>query len=227
MIPEIENIGLAIVKGVCNPEAEDIAIDLAGLELDALFDEKIFEEIPIIKSVIACRKTWSAIQDRLFLQKVVSFFANSPKFTKEQQEKFIQNHLQDPKEAKRLSDAIVLILNRLDDLEKPEILAKVFAAFVKNKIQFDTFRRLATAIDAAQIEDLRRLLEPETPRDQYGKRDEKTLTLYANLFRTALVGIHRGTGTVPMTGVSLVVTDLGKTFIECINGFGDKTSIGK
>ena len=43
------------------------------------------------------------------------------------------------KKAKNLGDAIVLILDKLDDLEKPEMLAKVFAALVRNKITHESF----------------------------------------------------------------------------------------
>ena len=37
---EIDNIGAAIVKGVCNPEAKDLAVDLGEFGLDALLDER-------------------------------------------------------------------------------------------------------------------------------------------------------------------------------------------
>jgi hypothetical protein len=103
MNQEIDNIGAAIVKGVCNPEAKDLAVDLGEFELGALLDESILQETPIIKSVIACHKTWEAVHDRLFLRKVAMFLSSSPKFTHEQKEKFIQEHLHDLKEAKQLS----------------------------------------------------------------------------------------------------------------------------
>ena len=155
MIPEIENVGDAILKGVCNPETKDLVVDLGEFELGALLDESVLQEIPVIKSVIACRKTWTAIHDQLFLRKVAGFLAACPRFTDLEKEAFAREHLNDSKKAKNLGDAIVLILDRLDDLEKPELLAKFFVAFVRGKINLETFRRLAAAIDIGFIGDLK------------------------------------------------------------------------
>jgi len=222
MTPEIDNIGAAIVKGVCNPEAKDLAVDLGDFELGALLDENIFQEIPIIKSVIASHKTWTAIHDRLFLQKVAGFILSSPKFTKEQKEQFAQTHLQDAQEAKKLSDAIVLILDKLDDFEKPQMVAKTFAALVRNEIGLVTFRRLASAIDIGFIEDLKEFAKLTNTSETVStgaahSKSNSLFVLYLNLVRTGLVGQKRGTGRTPITGVGYEINELGKSFIKCMN----------
>jgi hypothetical protein len=53
-VPEIDNIGNAIVKGVLNPEAEDLAVDLGDFELGSLIDENVLKDVPFIKIIIAC-----------------------------------------------------------------------------------------------------------------------------------------------------------------------------
>jgi hypothetical protein len=221
MTPEIDNIGAAILKDVCNPEAKDLAVDLGEFELGALLDENIFQEVPIIKSVIACHKTWEAIHDRLFLRKVAKFISSSPKFTCEQKEKFIQDHLHDLQGAKQLSDAIVLILDKLDDFEKPQMVAKAFAAFVRNEIGLEIFRRLANAIDIGFIYDLKEFAmlsdHPNVPSRTNPENNAKLTPLYVNLLRTGLVGPKRGTGTAPISGITYEVTELGKNFIKCMN----------
>jgi hypothetical protein len=221
MTPEIDNIGAAIVKGVCNPEAKDLAVDLGEFELDELLDENTFKEIPIIKSVIACHKTWTAIHDRLFLRKVAKFLSSSPKFSDEQKEKFIQDHLHDGQEAKQLSDAIVLILDKLDDFEKPQMVAKAFAALVRNEVGLETFRRLAAAIEIGFIYDLKEFAKlsdyPNVPSRTNPENNAKLTALYVNLLRTGLVAPQRGTGTTPILGITYEVTDVGKSFVKCMN----------
>jgi hypothetical protein len=219
MSSEIDNIGAAIVKGVCNPEAEDLAVDLGDFELGSLLEENVFHEIPIIKSVIACYKTWGAIHDRLFLRKVAMFMSSSPKFTHEQKEQFIQTHLNNEQEAKQLSDAVVLILDKLDDFEKPQMVARAFAALVRNEIGLETFRRLAAAIDLGFIFDLKEFakLSDTVSTGADRTKSNSLFVLYLNLVRTGLVGQKRGTGTVPITGVSYEITELGKSFIKCMN----------
>jgi hypothetical protein len=226
MIPEIDSIGAAIVKGVCNPEAKDLAVDLGDFGLRPLLGEKVLKEVPYLKLVIACRKTWTAIHDQLFLRKVAKFLASCPQFTDAQKEAFIREHLSDPKKAKNLGDAIVLILDKLDDLEKPEMLAKVFAAFVRGKITHESFRRLASAIDIGFIEDLKVLAY---------KHQVFWLPYLPNLVRTSLVNfqVHEGlqdflrdpagaagTGLNLQTGevaIGFHISPLGEIFVKCMN----------
>jgi hypothetical protein len=108
-------LGVAIVEGALTPEAQDLAIDLAESELDSFLDEGVLKEIPGIKVIIACKKTWGAIHDRLFLRKVSDFLRSTPKFSKEEVDRFVVEHWRG-NEAKRLGETLVLLLDRLDDL---------------------------------------------------------------------------------------------------------------
>jgi len=148
---------MAIIEGVCNPKLEDVAVDLGEIELDVYLDDGLLKEIPIIKSVIACRKTWEAIHDRLFLRKVIAFMSSCPKFTETEIQTFVTDHWRG-ESATRLGNTLVLLLDRLDDLDKPTMLAKVFAAFVTKHINYDAFRRLSSGIDFSSIQDLGELV---------------------------------------------------------------------
>lgn len=212
MIPEIDNIGAAIVKGACNPEAKDLAVDLGEFGLGELLDESVLQEIPIIKSIIACRKTWTAIHDQLFLRKVAGFFATCRPLTDAEKEAFVREHLNDSKKAKNLYAAIVLILDKLDDLEKPAMLAKVFAAFVRGKITHESFRRLASAIDIGFIEDLKVLAY---------KHQVFWFPYLPNLVRTNLADFQAHESFKDFSegevGIGFHISPLGEMFIKCMN----------
>src|SRR5579859_1263134 len=157
------DLGLAIVKGACNAETKDLVVELSELGLDAALEEGLLKEIPVLRSIIACHKTWEAIHDQLFLRKVAGFLLACPKFTEIEKEKFVKEHLKDAQDTNRLSDSIVLILDRLDDLQKPQMIAQAFAALVRSEIDLDTFRRLAAAIDIGFAEDLNELIRVPLP----------------------------------------------------------------
>ena len=218
MTPEIDNVGVAILKGAYNPEAKDFMVDLSQFELRALLGDDVLKEVPFIKGVVALFKIPLAIRDQLFLRKVAGFFAACPRFTDTEKEAFVREHLNDPQKSNKLGESLVLILDRLDDLEKPQMLAKMFAAFVQGKIGFDIFRRLAKAIDAGSIEDLREFAKIKAiPEGPSRTQDNQTRILHTNLVRTGLVGLPHYSGTVPILGVAFVVNELGKTFQMCMN----------
>jgi hypothetical protein len=199
--------GKALIHGVLNDKVEDVFIEL--------LDKEVLKEVPFLKFIFAVRKTWTSIGDRLFLQKVEGFIRATPKFSQAERESFAREHLSDAKKAQKLGDAIVLILHRLDDLGKPKMLAMAFAAFVRGRIDLETFRRLATAIDIAFISDLQTLAEEACP--------YMNSSLCSNLLRTGLVEINPAMDTTvpaqapPEMRHAYKLNDLGKALIQCLS----------
>jgi hypothetical protein len=208
-----DDLGKTILEGAVNHESKDTAIELAEVGLDSFLEEGVLKEIPVLRIFLAARKTWTAIHDQLFLRKVASFILAAPKFTKEERKSFAREHLRDQKKIKKLGAAIVVILDKLDDLEKPAILAKCFAALVRKKIDVQTFRRLAAAIDIAFIDDLMALCE---------KPDLCLHTdLARKLLRTGFVEIDEQMDRMAVAQIpghlwlAYRLNELGQAFIEC------------
>ena len=222
MSAQIDDVALAILKGAYNPETKDLMIDLGQLELGELLGEGVMKEIPYIKGVVAMFKIPLAIRDQLFLRKVAGFLLACPRFTESEKAAFLKENLGHDKNARKLGDALVFILDRLDDMEKPELIAMVFAAFVRGKIGFDVFRRLATAIDLGSLDDLREFakIQPAPTPGRPGPLDPQTQILRTNLARTGLVSLPSFSQTTPILGVSFRENDLGKAFREIMNSIG-------
>jgi hypothetical protein len=53
MNPEIDNVGIAIVKGACNAESKDVAIDLSQFGLAELLGDGVLKEIRFFRKVPA------------------------------------------------------------------------------------------------------------------------------------------------------------------------------
>jgi len=214
------DLGITIVKGACNVETKDLAVEVCEIAIHRFVEEGLVQELPFLKSVVACRKTWQSIRDQLFLRKVAGFISACPKFSEAEKERFAVQHLHDDKKAKQLGDAIVLILDNLDDLEKPEMLAKIFAALVRGKIGFDIFRRLEAAIDIGFVEDLKAFANLSHPTAEEMRR------LFPQMLRTGLTEMKgpRVPGEGGMVGVRLDISDLGKWFIDCMRDDASSTA---
>ena len=203
-------LGVAIIEGAWTKEAKDLAANLGEFEIDAFLDDGLLKEIPVIKSLIAFWKAGMSIKDRLFLRKVASFIIGCPGFTEAQVEQFVIDHWHDKKRAAQLGAVIVVILDKLDDLEKPVMLAKVFAAFVRKHISYDAFRRLAAGIDNSSIGDLKALAgEPVVP--------EEFAEPYPNgLVRSGFARLQAGKTWATAGDLKAEVSDLGRLFQRCI-----------
>ncbi len=206
------DLGTAIIKGALTRETSDLAVDIGQIELDNLLPA--LKEIPVFKTIVAICQTCESISNQLFFRKVAHFLTSCPKFTEAERANFLQE-VNDPKQFKRLSDAVVLYLSRLDDLEKPPMLAKVFAAYVRGKIPYEVFKRLAVAIDMGFIEDLMALPQISTI--------PSSGTLLRGLLRTGLVEIDDQMDPLAIAQggrrlwLAYKINDLGHSFIKCMD----------
>jgi hypothetical protein len=202
------NLGISVLKSAWTSEAKELVVEWAELGIDALMDDGMLKDIPFFGSIVKICGVSKTIRDKLFVRKVWDFLRACPRFTEVEKETFAQAHLNDPEKAQRLGDAIVLILDKLDDLQKPEMLAKVFAALVRGSISLEAFRRLAAAIDIGFLADLQAFATM-----RYATPDQMR-ALFPNLVRTGLTEIRGAAmpGEGGMRRISCEIGELGRQF---------------
>ncbi|WP_113922490.1 hypothetical protein [Cognataquiflexum aquatile] len=93
-------------------------------------------------------------QEWLFLKKILKFFTQLDSTTKKERSDFISKVERNEIYNKKVGLAILLILDKLEDLEKPEIIGKLFAASVKGEIDYQMFLRLSYLVQKLFIPDL-------------------------------------------------------------------------
>lgn len=206
-----DELGISVLKSACSSEAKDLAVDWGELGLDALLKEGVLKDALMLGTVVKICAISKTICDALFVQKVWDFLRACPKFTEAERAAFTEEYLAEPKKAQRLGGAIVLILDKLDDLEKPEMLANVFAAFLRRQISCDAFRRLSAGIDIASAEDLKALggkpFVPESLAEPYP----------TGLVRCGFANWilkHNALGS--KVGQAADISELGKLFMKCM-----------
>jgi hypothetical protein len=129
-----------------------------GAFVDVLFTKQTAMSIAgIIPHVDDTSKIYNSLQSQLFMNKVVRFLKGCEKITEGEKTEF-QNRLETDTHFRReVGTNLLLILDRLDNFDKTELIGKVFLARAKEKIDEDMFYRLATAIINASITDLKNL----------------------------------------------------------------------
>jgi hypothetical protein len=161
--------------------AIEIGADILEVAADQLLSDGILKDIPVFGTAVKLAGIGKTINDRIFLAKVHKFIFALPKIDQNQRRMFAHNMSVDEKLRQKLGETIILILDRFEDLEKPEILAKIFAALINEKINLEQFRRLANAVDLAFVDDLKKF--SAMTQHTYMERDE----FYYGLLRTGLI----------------------------------------
>jgi len=163
---------------------KDIPLDLTEIALDNLIDNDVVKELPIMKYFHAVYKTSLSIRDKLLLKKIILFLVNLQSSNENEKREFIFDLEKDSKFRKKVGEQIVLLLEKLDNLDKPAILSTLFLGFMKGTIDYESFLKLSHSVDTANISYLREM-------DKYYKNNLRQCDdiCLQNLYGSGLISI--------------------------------------
>lgn len=186
--------------------------DILEYGIDFFTENEVVKDFPILGTIIKFGFTVKSISDRIFLKKIERFLFQFERLKEADIQKYISKTLND-KERQKVGENLLLIIDRLSDLEKPTYLAICFYGYLNNRISLEIFLSLGQAIDSCHINDLHEFVNnPE---------DEKCLD---KVVKGGLAEISKNAILVPQHGVSNVslftkTTELGKTFLELYSDY--------
>ena len=130
----------------------DIAPDYAEMALDLVTESPLVHEVPVVKSVIAFYKTGMAIRERHFVKKLLMFLkelrANSTE--NERTREYRQRIETDFAFRQKVTEHLLVIIDRFVTAEKTQILAHLFQAHVRGDVLWEDFVSLSIVLDALQ-----------------------------------------------------------------------------
>jgi len=151
---DIETLDKSLIDSLGDSQIIDSAADAAEQALDSLLSDGIIKDIPILGHAAKLWRGGIQLRSYLFARKLLRFLAPLNEIPQETRENFLKDLESDPKQRRRVGEHLLLLLERMDDLEKPEILSKAFCAYVAGSINYDTFRQVGFAIDHSSLSDL-------------------------------------------------------------------------
>ncbi|UCD00244.1 MAG: hypothetical protein JSW66_10245 [Phycisphaerales bacterium] len=153
----------SLVDSFTEFDPAQITPDLVEVALDHVLDEGIIKDIPIVRAMIGVVKTAASIRDRALVKKLVGFLFSLNSASSETRSNFKARMNVDEEFKKKVGEKLLLIIERLDDMSKPNLVAHAFQAYMEELIDFETFQRLASAIDKSFYSDLMALKSAHSP----------------------------------------------------------------
>lgn len=212
---EDRDLDESLVASIQLPDLGDAIADLGEVALDSVLTEGPARDIPVIGTLIRLAKTVGVVRDFVFFRKVTRFLARLGEVPAAERDAFVRN-LETKQERQRVGETLVLLLDRLDDMDKPDMLARLFAAHVSGKYDFTMFRKLATALDRLSLPalpELRRFYGPESEGLTFITGGDQLTELAA----AGLIAFQFHPTSYGMTGGSFVETELGRLFLKVID----------
>ena len=141
-----------------------LEVSLEGAEViaDSLIDSEIIKSIPVVGTALKVISGSLDLRDKIFLSKVQRFIQEIESISNDERLKFNQSVASDKKSMASVGEAVLLVLDKLSDLKKAELLGFYFSCFLSGLLDQYQFRRVASAIDTAFIDDIEKFLESGT-----------------------------------------------------------------
>ncbi|NTW55372.1 MAG: hypothetical protein HGB15_11615 [Chlorobaculum sp.] len=185
-----------LINSIKESDVIELLADFSELSIDQLLDEGLLKDIPWVGWIFKAKNIYHTLSDQSFLAKIMSFLLSLETIDNDDKVRFVNRIESDHNFKNQLGIKLLLVLEKIDDIEKPAMLSKVFCAFIKGYIDCDDFYALADAINNAYISDLKKLLISNIERPEYVRLDLE------GLYRSNLTEIQKNIKFQPSHGIS-------------------------
>lgn len=135
--------------------AYDAVAQVGDIVVDTLFDDSILDGVPIIGTLKGMYKATKNFQLFRLMKKVHKFIFITSDTTLKERESFISEYAEKNKE--NGCEALFAVLERLDNVNKIDVLANLIKAKIRENISIENFIRLTIILDRIPFSDLKEL----------------------------------------------------------------------
>lgn len=157
-----ESLKHQVLDVIKDSGAAGVLVEYGEAILDSKLEENVLRDVPVLGSVVSVCRVGLGIRERLFGHKLARMVLQLQDITDQERSEFATLLDQDVKFRDRVLSHLILLVDRLNDIEKATLLGNACRALVLKEISFEQFSRLAEAIDHAHIADLRALASIES-----------------------------------------------------------------
>lgn len=204
---ELNILSKSLEHTLKDSDLQNVTISLAEVFADSLMEEGIAKDIPIIGTILGLGKATIGIKESLFLKKIIYFISELKNVSATKRQEMIDKIDNSGNFRTKVGEKLLYIIDKCDDHEKSQIIARLFSAFLSEIISYDEFLRASHIIDQVIHEDLKWFVEGgwEEDREKY-----KYLYDYPNedgYFRIEEVGNIATSGLVEIVSPEVMVRD--------------------
>ena len=134
--------------------------EYAEFGLDALVEDGLLKDIPVVSTAVAVYKIGKSIHERHHIAKLVSFLneINKGIADEEQRQKYREKFNGNEKFRNKELEYILILIDRYISFDKPQMLAKLYLAYLDGEIIWEEFTMYAEVIDRFLLLDAGKLI---------------------------------------------------------------------
>ncbi|RJQ56799.1 MAG: hypothetical protein C4526_00825 [Nitrospiraceae bacterium] len=215
MIDYTNELSNNIVDSIIESSSVELTAEITEFSIDKLLDDSLFKEIPWVGWIFKAKNIYTTLSDRILLSKIIRFLISLDDIPEEKKKEFRTKLESDKKFKERAGSTLFVLIDKLDDLEKPRMLSKIFSYYLKGYISFSDFHKLSDSVSLAFIGDLKDLVS-------MGSVNPTQKLDLESLYRSGLSQIQRHNYIETRIGhselnIGFEVSSLGGLFVQILN----------
>jgi hypothetical protein len=139
---------------VADSTGMEMIADIGEFTIDQLLADGLLKDIPWVGWIFRAKGIYSSISDRILLAKIVKFLLQLHSQSEVQRAEILEQLRKSSAERRRIGQYLLIVIERLDDLEKPALIAQCFSAYLQGLLSFREFSQLADAVTKCHATDL-------------------------------------------------------------------------
>lgn len=200
-------------------EVSGVAGEYAELGLDALVEDGLFKDIPVISTAVAVYRIGKSIREKHHISKLISFLneINKGVADKEKREEYRGKFAGNEKFRNQELEYILILIDRYIGADKPQILARLYLAYLDGKIQWIEFTQYAEVIDRLLPGDI--YLSSDGFKYDRRKMDSKQRLAALGLLKGVIPKSREQRGVISSASSNLdyEITKFGTTLLNILN----------
>ena len=196
---ELNQLEVSFIDTVVSENLIENLGSISEALLDSELADGIIQNIPFFDVLYKTGKITLAIRDKLFEKKVLKFLLEIKDISQSDRLDFIKEL--EEKSGQNAGEVLLMLIERLDNMEKPKMIANLLKAKVNKNISIEKFLRLSSIIDRGFLLDLKKLHLFEFSSGNY----EEDIT--ESLFSLGLLYIEPITGIRQTFDANLIIDD--------------------
>ena len=135
-------------------DLNNIAADFSEVALDQMIADGAFKDLPIIGTIVNIGKATTSVRDYLFLKKVIGFLTTLEGIPTKDRKEMIEKIDSSGKFRIKVGEKLLFLIDKCQDHEKAKVVARLFAAVIKEEISYKNYLSAVNIIENITIEQL-------------------------------------------------------------------------
>ena len=153
---EIKKIEDDLGEALIDERLSDLNETFADSAWDLATKDSPISDIPVVGTLVKSIKLIGGIKEYYFTKRLLTFLVGIKKVSQEKREKF-RREMEDKGQFDKVKEHLITLIDKLDDAEKAELIAKIFIEVLEDKLTYEGFRQYANIVSNSFLYDLKTL----------------------------------------------------------------------